>query len=80
MVNIVSPIDISFKEWASQIRIDLPRVTFPIPPEVEKWRDWSSQVVNSNVLTNVPFPTKITYPDDDDWKKWAAYFINNMYN
>lgn len=80
MSNIVLPISISFKEWACQIRIDLPNVTIPTPPEVEGWKDWASQVVYSNLLTNVPLPTKNSYPEQEDWRKWAAYFINSVYS
>jgi hypothetical protein len=80
MANIVLPLNISFKEWASQIRIDLPQITFPVPDKVEYWRDWASQVVYSNYLNNVPLPTEISYPNTEDWKKWGAFFVNYLYN
>ena len=79
-MTIVLPLNIEFKEWASQIRIDLPDITFPTSPLLEQWRPWASQVVNSNNLRNVPLPTDIGYPNNEDWRKWAAYFINNVYN
>ena len=78
-MQIVLPINIDFMEWASQIRIVLPAVTMPIPTSVDEWRDWASQVVSSNNLTNTPLPTELAYPNNEDWKKWAAYFINNLY-
>lgn len=80
MTNVVLPLNIEFKEWSSQIRIDLPDINFPLPPPIEHWRAWASQVVYSNKLFNVPLPTDIGYPNNDDWNKWAAYFINNIYN
>lgn len=80
MPTLISPLNISFNEWASQIRISLPDVVFPLPPDVKNWRNWAAQVVNSNALQNVPLPTEIGYPNDEDWNKWAAYFINNIYN
>jgi len=80
MIPIVLPLNITFTEWASQIRIDLPQIDFPIPPSVDSWQNWASQVVNSNRIQNVPLPTNIGYPNNEDWKKWAAYFVNNMYN
>lgn len=79
MTSFVLPLNIYFEEWASQIRIDVPNITFPLPSEVKFWRDWACQVVNTNKLQNVPLPTNITYPKDEDWKKWAAFFINNLY-
>jgi hypothetical protein len=78
-MNITLPLNISFKEWACQIRIDLPQITFPVPDNVENWRDWASQVVNSNFLNNVPLPTETSYPNIEDWKKWGAFFVNYMY-
>ena len=80
MTIIVIPLNIEFKEWASQIRIDLPNIDFPIPSKVENWRSWASQVVNSNNLQNIPLPTDIGYPNNEDWRKWGAYFINSVYN
>lgn len=80
MTNIVLPLDIEFKEWATQIRIDLPDIIFPLAFPVDKWRIWASHVVNSNKLFNVPLPTDIGYSNNNDWRKWAAYFINNVYD
>lgn len=78
--NVVLPLNIEFSEWASQIRVDLTTIDFPLPFPVEHWRNWASQVVNSNNLSNVPLPTDICYPNNEDWRKWGAYFINNVYN
>lgn len=76
---MILPINITFKEWASQIRIDLPNIDIPIPPgDVETWRNWASQVVYTNRLANVPLPTALAYPNLEDWRIWAAYFINSI--
>lgn len=75
----VLPLNIEFKEWVSQIRIDFPDVSIPIPPDsVENWKGWASQVVNSNGLNNVPLPTENSYPEIEDWRNWGAYFINSL--
>lgn len=75
----VLPLNINFKDWASQIRIDFPNITIPIPPEnIKDWKEWASQVVNSNGLTNVPLPTLTAYPEVEDWREWGAYFINSV--
>jgi len=79
MSTVVLPLNIEFKEWASQIRIDLPNVDIPTPPDdVKDWKGWASQVVNSNGLTNVPLPTTTAYPEIEDWRNWGAYFINSI--
>ena len=75
----VLPLNIEFKEWASQIRIDLPNIDIPVPPaSVEGWKGWASQVVNGNGLTNVPLPTADAYPEIEDWRNWGAFFINSI--
>ncbi len=79
-MTVVLPLNIEFKEWASQIRIDFPNVSFPLPFPIDQWRYWACQVVNGNNLSNIPLPTEITYPTNEDWRKWAAYFINSVSN
>lgn len=73
------PVNIGFKDWVSQIRIDFPKVDIPLAPDdVKEWRGWASQVTYSNGLNNVPLPTEIFYPNDEDWRSWGAYFINSI--
>jgi hypothetical protein len=79
-VNPILPIAIDYMEWASQIRIDIPLLTFPIPEKVSDWRGWACQVVADNSLSTVPTPTSTSFPGDDGWKKWAAYFVETIYN
>lgn len=79
MSNITLPIEISFNDWASQIRVDLPNIDIPLPPDNEdEWIGWASQVVINNSLINVPLPTLTADPKLEDWQKWAAYFINSV--
>lgn len=78
-MTVALPINIDFKDWASQIRIDLPNIAFPNPPDIKFWRGWADQVINSSGLSNLPLPTRSVYPKDEDWKIWAAYFINSAY-
>ena len=79
-MNIVLPVNIEFLDWANQLRISLPNITIPIPKSVNEWRAWASQVVFNNKLTNVPLPTDLAYPKNEDWKKWAAFFVNTAYS
>lgn len=55
----------------------MPELDIPNPPDVEYWREWASQVVSSNLLVNVALPTKLAYPKESDWEKWASYFIDS---
>lgn len=79
MSIITLPTDIEFKEWASQINIDLPNLSIPLAPDDPIfWKEWAEQVINSNGLNNVPVPTDTVYTDPEDWREWAAYFINSI--
>ncbi len=78
MADVVLPIKISFDDWFSQIRQDLPNLEFPNPDGVKNWRETVTQLINMNSLDNIPIPTKSTYPKDEDWRKWGAYFVDIM--
>lgn len=80
MSNIILPIGISFKTWSDQLRQDLPNLSLPIADNASEWRYWASQVVNDNALSNVPIPTDLAYPNVDDWKIWASYFVDSVTN
>ncbi len=79
-MQIPLPLNIEFKEWGAQMRNAFPNLFFPIPPEVENWKTWASQVVINNTIINIPLPTDQAYVEPDDWKKWAAYLVNSLYN
>lgn len=74
----VLPLGISFKNWASQLLIDLPNSFIPNPPEINKWRDWASQLLTNDSLPNVPVPSLEAYPGDEGWRQWAKDFISNL--
>lgn len=77
-LKITLPLRITFEKWAAQIQIDLPNLNFPTNVSISKWREWGSQVIASNALTRAPVPTKLAYPDESDWQKWATYFIDSV--
>jgi hypothetical protein len=79
-MSVVLPLHIDFKQWASQMKISFPSVNLPNPPSVESWQEWAAQVIVSNALVNVPLPSRICYPNAEDWRTWGAYFINSVYN
>ncbi len=80
MANVLLPLGIDFLTWATQIRQDLPRLSLPIADSVDGWQDWAAQVVNDNALSRVPVPTDLAYPNKEDWKIWAAYFVDSVYS
>jgi hypothetical protein len=80
MANILFPIKITFVEWASQVRIDLPNIDFPNPESEQDWMGWVSQLINLNQELNIPVPSNPTSSNENNWQDWAASFIDTIYN
>jgi len=76
----VLPIKIDFMEWASQIRNDLSNLDIPNPESEAEWKKWAQQIINLNSLNNMPFPTNISYNDDEGWRQWACFFVDSVSN
>jgi hypothetical protein len=75
---LIYPINITFKEWASQMRNAFPSLYFPNPLEISEWRFWADQVIIANGLHDRVLPLRLVFPNHEDWRKWAAYFINSL--
>ncbi len=80
MAVITLPINITFKEWAQQLQIDLPNQNILNPPDISKWHEWAEQLLINNSFYAAPLPNRQIYPKDEDWKKWAIYFVSNVQN
>lgn len=80
MTSPLLPKGITFTKWANQLIVDLPALDIPIIRSADYWQSWASQLVNSNQLQNVPIPTKLAYPNPEDWEKWAPYFVSAVFN
>jgi len=76
--NPLLPLGIDFKNWASQLLIDLPNVNIPNPAKIDDWRDWASQLLIDNNLPNVPSAHHLLYQGKDGWRSWAKVFISNF--
>ena len=72
MPIIALPTQLDFMRWTSQLRLDLINYTVPIPQSQNEWRFWAAQFLQQNpTLQNIPTPTINSYPNPDDWRKWA---------
>lgn len=82
MTTLIYPVGIKFEVWSAQIRTVLPQFNFPIPTPLSDWWGWASQVVSNNVQLQgkVPSPTQQGFPKEEDWKIWAAHFVESIYN
>ena len=76
----------TFESWASQLRIDLPDFdiakvsdkTSTTSYTVDNWWEWANQFIkNNNLDSSVPFPTRLSYPNKDDWKKWVLFLVSS---
>jgi hypothetical protein len=76
--NVVIPYSISFNKWANQQSFLRPDLNWPVPPtEEDQWDGWSSFVYfsSSNLYPFIPYPSRVVYPKNEDWRAWAAQTI-----
>ncbi len=78
----IVPISITFYEWACQLNPLLPHLTVPRPQKGQHWRKWAEKLIcaNQQLIGTTPIPTSIIYPLEEDWKRWAAYFMQSTAN
>lgn len=76
----------TFESWASQLRIDLPNYDIPkvndktntVYYTVDNWWEWANQFIkNNNLDFATPLPTRLSYPNKDDWKKWVLFLVSS---
>lgn len=77
MPSPILPIGISFYDWTAALQNTLSRLRVPLPMHEKDWRQWAEGVflINGSAAGNLPYPDKLQYPTDEDWKSWAASFI-----
>lgn len=75
MATIPIPSSMTFKAWVGALTQSLSKNFVPIAPVVSHWRNWAASFISLNVLTQLPVPSKLLYPHDEDWKKWALAII-----
>lgn len=73
----VIPYGIGFNKWANQMSILRPDLVLSIPSKVEDWVEWASDtcIQNAGIYPSLPIPSRKTYPEVEDWRKWAAQFV-----
>lgn len=76
---IMTPSYISFEKWAIDITRSIPQLIVPIPRDgVKKWWEWVNHFIAVNRLYNLPLGNRTQYPHEDDWRKWANLFIQEV--
>ena len=78
LIFIQNPTLPTFESWSAQLRIDLPTYDIPISYTVDNWWEWASQFIKNNNLDSVtPLPTRLSYPNKDDWRKWVLFVVSS---
>lgn len=75
----VLPMNLTFREWSSQITSALKNIQFPLPVDEENWRGWATAtlLLNPALSASIPLPDTVIFPDQN-WQKWVTFFINNL--
>lgn len=78
-INLVLPINIDFKKWSHSLYLDLQLKTVPVNFEEDRWWDWAQEFVSINYFDGIaPLATKTSYPNKEDWRKWAKQFFSSL--
>lgn len=73
------PGNFTFEQWANDLNNTLANKTVPVPSkDPSKWRDWVYQFISSNSNVSITLPTKFLFPNDEDWRKWAYFFVTDI--
>lgn len=78
MTTITVPEYITFNNWANDLNRSIPRLQIPTVLDEEQWQEWALSLIMVNNLTNIALPDKHSYPEKNDWKKWAYTFIQGI--
>ncbi len=78
LIFIQNPTLPSFEEWIAQLNIDLPDYVIPKSLKVDHWWEWASQfILNNNLDATTPLPTRTSYPEENDWRRWVLFVISS---
>ena len=72
----IFPTNVSFYEWATQVKNAPSNFQFPVAYPDTKWHSWAENVILLNPNhPNLPLPIKQNYPTHESWRNWASFFI-----
>lgn len=76
MTISIFPTNLTFYEWASQVKNSPSSFQFPVTNPDSDWRSWAESVVLLNPdHPGMPLPIKNNYSTKESWRDWAAFFI-----
>lgn len=73
----------TFYHWFMDLNRTMPGVVIPTPMPGDK--DWRKSAmlfisINRSKLPLITLPTKLNFPNHEDWRKWAYSFIESVSN
>lgn len=76
MTNTIPfPERMSFDEWTSRFISAFSDQFISKPIDGEHWTIWAQKLFLSTQFYQLPKPSLLAYPKDDDWKLWASQVI-----
>lgn len=79
--QISIPGNFTFEQWVKDMFNTLNQYNVPIPSkDPSKWRDWFYAFLSLNPSVSATLPTKLLFPTDDDWRRWAYFFMTDINN
>jgi hypothetical protein len=80
-INVLLPNQKTFQAWIADLNRTIPNIIVPIPPiNTKNWHEFAMLLlsINKQYIKNVVLPLKENFPHENDWKKWAYFFIQNV--
>lgn len=74
---ITFPFNLTFIQWSRAIVFDLNFLQIPLATN-NNWWNWADSLYKANLKAffDAPMPTKMVYPNEEDWSKWAKMFAH----
>lgn len=77
--DLPNPVSMSFQQWGNLLSLTIPQYKVPIAINEENWIFWAKIFLIDNRLDGVvQVPNKYTYPNKEDWRKWATLLYMSL--
>lgn len=71
-MTAIIPINISFKEWANQLRNSFPTQNIPIVNQESDWLKFNNMLSSNRCFDDKFLPDIVGYKN---WREWASQFL-----
>lgn len=83
MSQVKLPIHGSFYEWFTDLSRSYPTLKVPSATRNQKdWHRWAMMLISINrgILGHIVLPLKAQFTDEESWRRWAFFFIQDTAN